>query len=133
MLRMPRRRETRPVVPARPVLVRDKGVWTGRLHAWERRDGIWHGHVRWQTEHAERRSVVPASRLRPFQPRWVEVVILGDWYPGQLVGWRRRPGYHWEGCVQTWERSGSQAPPEWFGSGEIRIADRTAGGSEDAF
>jgi len=118
--------DVRPVVPARLVLVRDRGVWTGRLGAWELRDGIWHGHVEWEADLVHRRRTMPASRLRPFEPRWVEVNVLGDWYPARLVGWRRRPGCGWEGCVQTWERSRAPRPHEWFGAGEIRPAGQAA-------
>ena len=126
-------RSRRSVVPARTVLVRDRGIWTGRLSAWERIDGVWHGHVVWEEDLRRRRGVVPVHRLRAFDRRWVEVAVLGDWYPGQLVGVRRRPGYDWEGCVQTWERSGDPGPAQWYAAGEIRQAERPPPGISEAF
>lgn len=126
----------RKVRPPKPVLVRAGGIWTGRLYEWERRLDGWYGHAIWTADFVERRGMLAAKDLRPFEQRWVEVRDpFGLWCPGQLVGWRRRPGgYPWEGWVKVWQTADRPGPPDWYKIGDIRITVRPPGFIEgDAF
>jgi hypothetical protein len=126
------RRDLRRIAP-RAVLVSVRGIWTGRLSAWERIDGTWHGHAVWEADLDRRSGVVQADRLRPFELRWVEVQVFGTWSQGQLIGWRRRPTYYWEGCVQSCDLPSRVGPPEWFHINDIRPPGRPPPGFSDSF
>lgn len=133
--------DVRKLERGRPVLVRapDGGVWTGSLRAWERIDGVWHGHAVWNGYTESFGAVVPADRLRPFQWRWCEAregAVLGyegEWYPGRMIGVRQRPGSLWEGLV---EPANSSSVPAWLPMHAIRLleyAPTSIGGGDTPF